>query len=296
MEQKTSNNSKNRIVIGILIALLLALLAFMFFKNTELKKAKDFLEDEKVKIAQDLDEMIAKYDDAINQNSSLSEELRLEKEDIILFRDSIKNLKQTNYSIIRRYRNKIKELEKSNENLFRANDSLRYSNQFLASKVDSAQVFIQQQTAILDSLNTENSKLIEQVGEGGKLKVNSVKVISMKERNNGKLVSTSRAKRTDALRIGFTIAENSLAVTGEQNALIQVIDPKGKVVNIKGEETLENGDVISYTDKTSVEYNKENIDVISLIEVDRKAMMKGIYNTKVFLNGRLVGYSVFTLR
>lgn len=296
MEKKEKKDSLNKIVIGGLLVLLIALLGYMFYNNTELKRAKSFLEDEKIKITQDLDDMIAKYDQAISDNSALAEELRLEREDIVLFRDSVKNLKKTNYSIIRRYRNKIKSLEKSNQDLFAANDSLRISNQFLTSKIDSAQVYITTQTAVLDSIVAQNTELIEKVGEGAKLQVNSVKVVPMRERSNGKLITTPRARRTDALRISFTIAENPLADLGVENALIQVIDPKGNVINVKGEETLENQEVISYTDKTSVEYAKENIDVISLIEVDRKAMQKGIYNTKVFLNGRMVGYSVFTLK
>lgn len=296
MEKREQKDTKNKIVIGILIALLLGLLGYMFYNNTELQKSKTFLEDEKVKIGQNLDEMIAKYDKAIKENSSISEELKLEREDIILFRDSVKNLKQTNYSIIRRYRKKIKSLEDSNTQLFKANDSLRVSNRFLTNEIDSARVFIQNQTAQLDTLNIQNSDLLEKIGVGAQLHVNSVKAVSMKERNNGKLVATSRASRTDALRISFRIAENSLAEERVENALIQVLNPKGEVVHAVGEESIDNGGSIIYTDKTSVDYTKENIDVISLIEVNRKEMIKGVHIVKVFLNGQIVGISKFVLK
>jgi hypothetical protein len=296
MENKQKKDSLNRILIAILIAVLLGLSGYMFYNNAELEKANTFLEDEKVKITQDLDEMIAKYDVAIKDNSSLSEELKLEREDILMFLDSVKNLKKANYSIIRRYRNKIKDLEQSNQDLFKANDSLRVSNQFLTNEIDSARAFIQGQTAQLDTLNIQNNELIEKIGIGAKLQVNSINTISMKERNNGKLISTIRASRTDALRISFTIAGNNLADEGEENALIQVLNPKGEVVHGIGEEALENGKTILYTDKTSVEYTKDNIDVISLIEVNRKEMTKGTHTVHVFLNGRLVGISKFILK
>ena len=296
MENKQKKTSLNRIIIAILIAVLLGLSGYMFYNNTELEKANTFLEDEKVKITQDLDEMIAKYDVAIKDNSSLSEELKLEREDVLMFLDSVKNLKKANYSIIRRYRNKIKDLEQSNQDLFKANDSLRVSNQFLANEIDSARVFIQGQTAQLDTLNIQNDELMEKIEIGAKLQVNSVNTISMKERNNGKLVSTTRASRTDALRISFTIAGNTLADEGEENALIQVLNPKGEVVSGVGEEALENGETILYTDKTLVEYAKENIDVVSLIEVNRKEMTKGTHTVRVFLNGRIVGVSEFLLK
>lgn len=296
MEKREQKDTRNKIVIAILIALLLGLLGYMFYNNTELQKSKTFLEDEKVKIEQNLDEMIAKYDKAIKENSSISEELKLEREDIILFRDSVKNLKKTNYSIIRRYRKKIKSLEDSNAQLFKANDSLRISNQFLTNEIDSARVFIQTQTAQLDTLNLQNFELIERIGVGAQLHVNSVKAISMRERNNGKLVTTSRANRTDALRISFRIAENALAEERIEDAIIQVLNPKGEVVHAVGEESIDNGGSIIYTDKTSVEYTKENIDVISLIEVNRKEMIKGIHIVKVYLNGQIVGISKFVLK
>jgi hypothetical protein len=290
------NKSPNKAIIVILILLLISLLGYMYFNNTELQKSKAFLEDEKVKIEQDLDEMIAKFDTAISENSTLTEELKLEREDIVQFRDSVKNLKQTNYSIIRRYRAKIKALEDTNVKLFKTNDSLRVSNQFLAKEIDSAKVFIQNQTAQLDTLNLQNTELIGKIEVGARLQVNSIKTVPMRERNSGKLSETARASRTDALRISFTIAENSLADEGEKNALIQVLNPKGVVVHGVGEEVLENGETMIYTDKTAVEYNKQNIDVISLVEVNRKEMVKGIHTVNVFLGGELVARSKFALK
>jgi hypothetical protein len=159
-------------------------------------------------------------------------------------------------------------------------------------------IFVNHSTFLiqLDTLNIQNDELMEKIEIGAKLQVNSVNTISMKERNNGKLVSTTRASRTDALRISFTIAGNTLAVEGEENALIQVLNPKGEVVSGVGEEALENGETILYTDKTLVEYAKENIDVVSLIEVNRKEMTKGTHTVRVFLNGRIVGVSEFLLK
>ena len=291
-----NNKNSSKLIIGILIALLLGLLGYMYVNNTELQKSKTFLEDEKVKIEQDLEEMIAKYDTAINENSTMAEELKLERNDIVMFRDSVKNLKQTNYSIIRRYRQKIKTLEDSNAQLFKANDSLRVSNQFLTSEIDSARVFIVSQTAQLDTLNLQNTELIGKIEVGAKLQVNSIKTVPMRERSSGKLSETARASRTDALRISFRIAENSLADEGEKNAIIQVLNPKGVVVHGVGEEVLENGETMIYTDKTAVSYSKQDIDVVSLVEVNRKEMVKGIHTVNVFLGGQLVARSKFALK
>ncbi len=294
---ENENKSTKQIIIGVvLVVLLLSLAGYTIYQNSQLNESNAFLEDEKDKIGQELDDMLAKYDVAIDDNSSIAEELRLEREDIVLFRDSVKNLKQTNYSIIRRYRGKIASLEASNQELFRQNDSLRISNQILAQEIDSANVYIVSQTAILDSLNIQNTELTEKIGIGAQLQVNSLKVLSMKERNNGKLVATTRANRTDALRINFTIAENLLADKTQRHALIQVLNPRGEVVHNIGSTTLEDGEEIEFTDQTSIDYDNAKLDVISLVEVDRKSMMKGTYTVSVFLDNKLVSLSGFILK
>ena len=114
-ENKSSNNKK--ILIGVLLALLVGLGAYTLRSNSKHKEAEQFLKEEKEQILGNLNQMEQKYDEAIAQNTSLSDELKIEKERIVLFRDSVKNLKNSNWRLIRRYRGKIAELEKTNERL-----------------------------------------------------------------------------------------------------------------------------------------------------------------------------------
>ena len=291
-----NNNSTNKAIIVILALLLLGAIGYLFMTNNKLKESNTFLEEEKTEIQNNLDGMIAELDIAISKNNSLSDELKLEREEIVLFRDSIKNLKQTNYSLIRRYKNKIKELETSYQELAVLSENLKVNNQYLTKKIDSVQVFSEGQKVILDSISVENSGLTEKVAIAAKLQVNSIKAISMKMRNNGNLVETSRASRTDALRISFRIAENLLGEEGEKNAVIQVLNPDGEVVKSIGSTTLtDEVTVIDYTDETTVEYIKENLDVILVVDTDRKQMKKGIHPVNVYIDGRWVGASKVTL-
>ena len=294
---ENQNKSTQKTIIGIVVIVLLASFgAYTMYQNSKLNDSKAFLEEEKASIEQNLDEMVAKYDAAIEDNSSLNEELKLEREDILLLRDSVQNLKQTNYSIIRRYRKKIESLEKSNQELFRQNDSLRVSNQVLANDLNTAQDSIVSQSSQLDVLNMQNDALSEKVGIGSQLKVSNVKTVSMKKKLFGdKLAETTRANRTDALRINFTIVANDLAEKGERIAHIQVLDPKGNAVSVVGTATLEDGTELEYTDTTSLEYDNADLAIISLVEVERKAMVKGTYTVRVYLDAKLVALSGFVL-
>ena len=111
-EQKKSSN--NKIILGILLLLLIGLGVYTFTNNKKHVEAENFLKEEKVQILGNLTAMEEKYDLAIASNTSMSEELTIERDNIIAFKDSIKNLKGTNFRLIRRYRGQIAGLEKTN--------------------------------------------------------------------------------------------------------------------------------------------------------------------------------------
>lgn len=292
-----NDNKSTKVIVGVILLVLLAVLGgYTVYQNNQLNDSNAFLEEEKSNIETELDEMVAKYDAAISENSALSEELKLEREDIVLLRDSVKNLKSTNYSLIRRYRTKISSLEASNQQLFKQNDSLRIANNILAENLGEAQDSILVQTSQIDTLNIQNAALNEKIGIGAQLKVNTVKVSTMKKRMlSDKLVETTRANRTDAMRISFVIAENELADNNERNAKIQVVNPKGGVLNTIGTATTDEGVEFDYSDETSVEYENNDLGVVTMLELDRKTMLKGNYRVNVYIDNKLVAISGFTL-
>ena len=293
VENKKSNN---KIIVIVLAVLLIAALAYTFYNKNEHKKLTDAIEEEKAEIAQNLDSMIVKYEEAIGQNTAMSNELAFERDRIISMRDSIKDLKATNYSLIRRYRKQVANLEESNRRLFFITDSLTNINDLLTVNLDSANVKISTQLAINDTLSMENIDLSEKVAIGSILKVNTAHILAMRERSNGKLVETSRARNTDAFRLNFTLAKNEISEQGERQLYIQIIDSKGNTVASRGELMLFDETQISYSDATSVNYLNEPIDVISLVEVDRDSMESGIYIVNIYVEDKIAGVTNITLK
>jgi hypothetical protein len=291
-ENKSSNNKIMLIVLGVL---LVAVVAYTFYNNKQHKIVTDAIEEEKLEIEGNLDNMIVKYEEAIGQNTSLSSELAIERDRIIALRDSIKGLKATNYSLIRRYRNEITKLEETNKRLFFMTDSLTGVNKLLTSNLDSANVKISNQLAKNDTLSLQNMQLSEKVAIGSILKVNSAKVLAMRQKTNGKLVATARARNTDAFRINFRIAKNEISEPGERQVYIQVLNSKGQTIAKKGDLIINNV-AVNYSDQTIVNYLNEAIDVISLIEVNRDDIEKGPYNVNIYIEDKLAGATTFTLK
>ncbi len=292
-QEKKSNNKLIMIVLGVL---LVAALGYTFYANSEHKKLTDAIEDEKAEIEMNLDSMIVKYEDAIGENTSMSNELAFERDKIIALRDSIKDLKATNYSLIRRYRKQIEKLEADNLELFQMNDELTKKNELLTQNLDSANVKITSQIAKNDTLAIQNMKLGEKVAIGSILKVNVIKALAMREKSSGKLVETARSKNTDAFRINFTIDKNAIAEQGERSVYIQVLDMQGNTLGSKGELTLLDETTISYSDRTLVNYLNEDIAIISLVEVNSDNIKKGVYTVNVYIDNLLAGVSTVTLK
>lgn len=290
-----SPKSTNKIAIIALAALLIAALIYMFYSTSEHNKLTDAIEEEKLEIEQNLDSMIVKYEDAIAENTSMSNELSFERDRIIALRDSIKNLKSTNYNLIRRYRRQLASLERTNERLFRLNDSLSTKNEELNIYIDSANVRISSQLASIDTLTQQNLTLAEKVAIGGTLRVSAANVVAMRERSSGKLVQTSRSRNTDAFRINFTIAKNEISKPGERDVFIQITDKQGNVLASKGSITI-NETMYDYSDRTLINYLNEAVDVVSLVEVDRDQINKGTYNVNIFVDGKIIGDTFITLK
>ncbi|MDV7186244.1 hypothetical protein R3X25_03035 [Lutibacter sp. TH_r2] len=294
MEEKKKSGSKAIVIV--LALLLVAAIAYLFYMNGKHEKLTDQIAEEKVEIEENLDSMIVKYEDAIAQKTSMSNELSIERDRIIALRDSIKGLKSTNYSLIRRYRREIAKLEEKNRELFLLTETLTKANDSLAVNLDSAQVKISEHIAKFDTLSLQNQELIQKVAIGSVLKVNKAKVIAMRERTSGKLVETSRARNTDAFRINFTVDKNEISEQGERNVYIQIVNSKGQTIAPKGELVLTEELTVNYSDSTTINYLNEEIDIISLVEVNRDNIEKGMYIVNVYIENKFVGVTKITLK
>lgn len=293
-EQKSSSNKK--IIIGILIALLVGLGVYTWTSSNKYKASEEFLKQEKEQILGNLTSMEEKYDEAIAKNNSLSDELTIERDKIIAFRDSVQNLKEINASVIRRYRNRIASLEKTNERLLFMNDSLSIVNNLLVVEKDSITGELVQAVNANDTLAAQNMDLSEKVKIGGALRVNTVNALAMRLRGNGKYAETNKAQKAEAIRITFRVERNEIAEPGEKPIHVIIQNPSGKVISEKGTFTTREGKELPYTDSTTVNYKNAEEDVVLFVDKIQQKFVKGNYTVKVYVQGNLVGATKLELK
>ena len=119
----------------------------------------------------------------------------------------------------------------------------------------------------------------------------------MKERNTGKLVSTSRASRTDKLKVCFTVADNVIAEAGDREFVLEVLDPQGNLLGGASTKSNEEGASVSYSKGTSFYYENQDLDVCDFINKPAGDFQKGNYMVNVYDDKlRLLGTSKFTLK
>lgn len=297
-----TNNTKSiglKIALGIAIALFIGAGAFSYSlmkKNDKLDETKLQLTEEKAAVLKDLTAMNAKYETAINESDIVNQNLIDAKERIQGLIDSL-SVSEANIKSLWRYKKKYLSLQKEMDVLLEENDKLKVENQLLATTLDSTKVQLEERVMFTDSLLVQNTALADVVENASVLNAVNLKGFGVIERTSGKLIPTERAKRSDKLRICFTVAKNRLVETGDKEFYVQVIDPKNNILGtndqvIFGEESL------NYSVISKFNYEDDNLDICEFIGKKNKKdkFEKGTYKVNVFNGKELVTSTQFSLR
>jgi hypothetical protein len=295
MTEAKSNNGL-KVIAGLLGVILLGVIIYTVSLYQDKQKNTALLTREKQLVVEDLTSLKSEYDKAILESNATNEELVSARDNIAKYIDSVKTMKSDIASLYR-YRKQVGILTKEREQLVRKVDSLTRSNTYLAMQRDSTYVELEKQTVFNDSLVVQNTQLADVVEKGSTLNLSKFAVDAVKERNNGKLVSTSRAKGTDKLKVCFTIADNVIAQAGDREFFIEVLDPQGNVLGESFSKTNDSGASVTYSKGTSFYYENRALDVCDFVDKPAGDFQKGNYMVNVYDNGlKLLGTSKFQLK
>ena len=295
MTEAKSNNGL-KVIAGLLGVILLGVIIYTVSLYQDKQKNTALLTREKQLVVEDLTSLTSEYDKAILDSNATNDELVSARDNIAKYIDSVKTMKSDIASLYR-YRKQVGILTKEREQLIRKVDSLTRSNTYLAMQRDSTYVELEKQTVFNDSLVVQNTQLADVVEKGSTLNLSKFAVDAVKERNNGKLVSTSRAKGTDKLKVCFTIADNVIAQAGDREFFIEVLDPQGNVLGESFSKTNDSGASVTYSKGTSFYYENRALDVCDFVDKPAGDFQKGNYMVNVYDNGlKLLGTSKFQLK
>ncbi len=294
MENQKGNTSL-KAIIAILALLLLGSLGYIFKLTNDTKNLQTEVKNEiteKETLAKQLQDLKASYDTAIAENTNISDELIAERDKVVKLLDEVQRSKG-DYAAMAKYKQMYVNLESKNKDLLQQIEVLTAKNQELTMDLDSTKVVLEDSQEYNQVLVGQNEELAKTVEKGSKLSVLNLKTAAYKVRSSGKEISTEKASRADILKVSFTIAENSIAKSGDKTYYVQVIDSKNNVLGDKV--TTSFGDKsLTYSFPTMVKYENKTVTVSENLK--GKDFEKGTYFVNVFDGAELVSKSSFTLK
>lgn len=293
MSDQKSNNAL-KILTGVLAVALIALGIYTVKFYNEEKENRELLQKEKTVIEGELNDLIVKYDEAIDENKGMDSELVAARERIVMLRDSVKDM-EANLALISRYRREISSLKTEKEELFKVVDSLSNQNRLLVTEIDSTNNVLLERTRFSDSLKVQTQSMATKIDRASQLKVSNLRGEGVIERNSGRLVENDRTRRVDKIRTCFSLTPNSLAEAGEKELYVQVYNPNNNLVGDKITVQHEGG-VMVYSAATKVFYENEELDVCILANTLEENLIEGTYKVLVYSGPNLIGATTFNLR
>ncbi len=295
MEGTTSKNIGLKIALGILVALFIGTAFYTSKLIKEKNENEAMLISEKKQVMTDLSNMAKQYDIAIGENEIANQDLVAAKERIQGLMDSLK-ISQNSVNSLWRYKKKFLALQEEMDVLLAENDRLKVENELLATSLDSTQVQLAERTMFTDSLLVQNTELANVVEDASALQTVGLKGFGVIERNSGKQIPTERARRSDKIKVCFTVAKNPLAEAGDNELYVQVIDPQNNVLGSNDQIQFEDK-VLNYSLISRFNYENRNLNICEFIAPnDDEKFEKGRYTVNVFNAKNLISTSEFTLR
>jgi hypothetical protein len=289
------NQTKNfkRIII-ILVILLFGLGAYTLILFQESQANQQDLQEQKMAITQELDDLKGTYDTLLKDYQLQDQALIEARSRIAQLLDSVESAKPS-MAIIKRYRIEIARLKEERTMLFARADSLIQVTQSLSLKMDSTQVVLEQTRLESDDLRQKNEDLERVLEKGSRLQIIDFSSNAVIVRRSGKIVDTKRASRADKIRACFTITPNAVAVPGERNLYLQVINPKNNLIGSRM--TLEQGQQrLYYSSSTQVDFQQEEVDVCIMVGAQEEDLVSGRYILNLYQDSTRLATTTMLLK
>ena len=242
---------------------------------TELKHSYESLETDDKDIRLKLDEKIKQIDE-------MQKEAAKHKDDAY---------------IIAKLKRETETLRKIMKGFVVTIDSLNTLNQTLI--VEKEKIFhdLSSEKKRTSQLNKDKEDLKGVIELAAVLKASAFKVTGVRYKSGGKKeMETTKAKKSEKIRISFTIGENKVAKPGERELYLRVLTPDGKELESQDENsTFTFGDSKgAYAAKQNITYGNQEY-MVTMYCSNKEGFVPGQYITEVYSDGLQIGKGTFNL-
>lgn len=298
----SSSKRKNNTLIILIVVLLaaLALLAWLYLSTrARLGNMIEEKEGQRIELQHELDSLISEHNNIKLEYGSLSDSLSSKDSIIQANALEIRKLLDTQYEFYK-VKKKLDKLRTISQGYLKQMDSLYTVNRELKQENEQIRSSYQKEQQKSSSLLKDKEALTEKVSNAAVIK--AYKITGVAVRGNGdKERETDKAKRTEKVKVCFTLSENPLLSAGRKDVYVRIAQPdKTILARGKGDEYSFNykGEILQYSAKETVNYQNKAID-LCLYWINRSTkdnLPAGVYVVTVYADDFEIGQTTFELR
>jgi DNA repair ATPase RecN len=254
---------------------------------------KESLATAKVDVEKELTETLEELNQYKNMNARVDSLLAEANVTIEQQKERIEKMlknERNSASLNKKLKAELEELKKLRDEYLEKIDALLVENSQL--KEEKATL-----TTKVAELETDLDKTITTASV---LKAEYVKTTSFKKKGSEKYVETLMAKRTNRLRVCFSVMDNKIAKSGDKDVFLRIVEPGGKTLGDRssGSSTfkLASGEEVQYTTSSKIAYNNQKQDLCLQWDESERIFKPGTYIVEVYVDGNLSASSSHNLK
>ncbi|WP_028296425.1 hypothetical protein [Olivibacter sitiensis] len=249
---------------------------------------------EKNQLEAELDRIELELDRVNVENQHLSDQLALEQQQAKKTIEDLRiKLTQNNLTQqqLNQAKTQIEHLRVAVDKFKNDSELLRQENMLLVVERDSLKEEVSHAHSNVEQLKNENSSLEAKIKSVAHLKISAITINPLSYTRKQEEKMESKAKRTEELKVVFTITDNPLANREQKDIYIRIIDPNGNLVLPKGNDNAITSpyNEMQYTSKMVLPFNNDGKEYIYRWDNNKDKFKKGIYTIVLYHDGESMG-------
>lgn len=279
--------------IAVVILAMAGLMIYLLLSNRNLEQEKmemlELAELDKQEMENDYERLTLQYTEMMNSinNDSIIAQLTQEQMRTQQLLEELKNVKAADAREITRLKKELATVRKVLRSYIRQVDSLNQVNQSLMAENDRVKDQLAQSNQANEGLRMEKQNLTEKVAIAAQLDATGINMSLLNKRQK----KAKKIKDCKTIQVGFNIARNVTAQTGNRTIYVRIQTPAGQALTA-GSFPYENRQ-LEYSMKKVVEYTGEEMNVQTYWQVS-EFLEAGQYRVSIFADGNMIGTKTFT--
>ncbi len=288
-------------ILSVVCLILLGVVIFSSLKVKTIVVEKNKAEILSTELQSELDSLVINHERIKQEYGAVTSKLTERDSVIQANTEEIRKLiaRQADYNKIKR---KLELLRTISQDYVLRIDSISRVNQELVSENKKIKEDVTKYKQNATEFEQETVSLKEKINTAARLKAYGVSAKAFNLKSNGtKEEQTDRSRKTERIKVSFTLSENSVAESGNKNIYCRIARPDGKVLIIGDGDAYSfdtEGQKLQYSIKQQVSYDKKsmNISLIWNVIDSKNEMIPGKYFAMVYIDGYQIGEASFVLK